>query len=180
MVSWFESKRGNQDGESMATPAGTAQQEWVTTSGTDFLQLKSASGGNVLGWIDSTGAGQGALASGSSSSPVASVSLQLQGASIGTTNLIVSPNPNFLYQISYYLYVDTQGTGGTVSLTLGWSAGGAQINSSGNAQCNTLGSNRESTIPVIKSPGGAITYSTTYSGTGGATYSLDIRVFSLS
>lgn len=46
----------------MAIATKTAQQVWVTPAGQDFLQLM-VEGGGVVGWIDSTGTGQGNLAS---------------------------------------------------------------------------------------------------------------------
>lgn len=53
----------------MAQPTKTAQNTWQSLSGEDFLQCINSSGGSVVGGIDSTGAGYGALLSGGGAGP---------------------------------------------------------------------------------------------------------------
>jgi hypothetical protein len=46
---------------SVAAQTNTAQENWTTTGGQDYLHLINPNGGNVLGWIDSTGTLHGNL-----------------------------------------------------------------------------------------------------------------------
>jgi hypothetical protein len=85
----------------MAAPTLTAQNTWTTNPGEDFLQLQGQGGGTV-GWIDSTGAGQGALAS---VPPIIFkltqnfTSAQILNLVGNPVNILPAPGVGFMYQI---------------------------------------------------------------------------------
>jgi hypothetical protein len=64
----------------MANPTLTAQNEWLTQPGQDFLQLSTVGSANPVSWIDSTGALHGGFGSGIGANGVVYVSTACSGS----------------------------------------------------------------------------------------------------
>jgi hypothetical protein len=83
-------------------PTKQCQQSWVTEGGQDYLQLITSNSATPMGWIDSTGTGQGNLASGGGSSPNfsdAETPAGLINSSNTTYTLAHAPNPAACLQL---------------------------------------------------------------------------------
>lgn len=104
------------------------------------------------------------------------ISLTGQTASIGTTNLIASPEAG-LYLGFYALYTETAGSAGTVLLTFAWNDGNTKTVSTGtvNMTLVTFAAGVASGNQIIRLAAGTpLTYATTVVGNIGAQYGLKI------
>ena len=100
-----------------------------------------------------------------------------QATSISSANLVASPTPAYLYQISFYLTTTQVGTAGTVTVTFSWNDGASQSYTSATVDLTATGPGAQVSGSVfVKCTAGAIQYATTVAGaTGSPQYNLEIR-----
>lgn len=146
----------------------------------------SAGANLVVGLAEGNGATQPNIANMRPDLPVVlppSVNLTGQSASIGSTNIVLTPIAG-IYRISGYLALTTTGNSVTVTVTVGWTdLSGAGRTFTSSAINFSAGTNNPQSfsVPIVAEASTEITYLTTVSGAAGAgRYSLAVVVEKLS
>jgi hypothetical protein len=106
------------------------------------------------------------------------VTLTLQGASIGTTSIPFGALDTGLYRVSYYARITRAATtSSSLTVTLGWTEGGISLTSAGAAMTgNTTGTVQSGTLLIRIDAASPVSYATTYASVGATSmqYRLDV------